>query len=151
MSELREECYQCLNKQNCIADYKSLYCTMSRKSNFKNIDYANGKDKQVKRTIVYNSLNKLVTIEFSNNINNPNTAIVGAIENNKKVVNIYKVNRVKYDSKLKTREVLRNINELNELTKNSELIGKLVFNHDESIESLMYILTEMYKVKERKS
>ena len=33
MSELREECYECLNNQSCIpgADYGSIYCSMYRK------------------------------------------------------------------------------------------------------------------------
>ena len=33
MSELREECYKCLNNQRCIpgADYKSIYCSLNRK------------------------------------------------------------------------------------------------------------------------
>ena len=33
MSELREECYKCLNNQNCIsgADYGSFYCMTRRK------------------------------------------------------------------------------------------------------------------------
>ena len=33
MSELREECYKCLNNQNCIsgADYGSIYCIARRK------------------------------------------------------------------------------------------------------------------------
>lgn len=34
-----------------------------------------------------------------------------------------------------------------ELQENSELIGKLKFYNDESIESLIYILSEMYKLK----
>ena len=33
MSELRDECYKCLNNQNCIsgADYGSFYCMTRRK------------------------------------------------------------------------------------------------------------------------
>ena len=33
MSELREECYKCLNNQKCLggAEYGSLYCMMNRK------------------------------------------------------------------------------------------------------------------------
>ena len=33
MSELREECYKCLNNQSCIpgADYGSIYCSLHRK------------------------------------------------------------------------------------------------------------------------
>ena len=33
MSELREECYKCLNNQKCIsaADYGSIYCMAHRK------------------------------------------------------------------------------------------------------------------------
>lgn len=33
MSELREECYECLNNQSCIpgADYGSIYCSIYRK------------------------------------------------------------------------------------------------------------------------
>lgn len=45
MSELRKECYRCLNKNNCIGDYGSIYCMINRRYNFNNIDFASGKDK----------------------------------------------------------------------------------------------------------
>ena len=33
MSELRDECYKCLNNQKCLggAEYGSLYCMMNRR------------------------------------------------------------------------------------------------------------------------
>lgn len=91
-------------------------------------------------------LTKLVEIEFSKDIDAADVAIIGAIEDGKKVVNLYKVDRNNYIPKLKVKEVSHNIANLKELQKNSEIIGKLIFYNDESIESLMYILSEMYKV-----
>lgn len=92
-------------------------------------------------------INKLVKIEFSKDINNADIGIIGSIEQGKKVVNIYKVNRSQYEPKLKVKEVSHNKKDLVELAENSELVGKLIFNHDESIESLIHILSEMYKLK----
>lgn len=90
---------------------------------------------------------KLVTIEFSKDIKNADIGIIGGIESGKKVVRLYKVDRNKYEPKLKIKEVSRNKEDLEELQDNSELIGKLVFNHDASIESLIYVLADMYKLQ----
>lgn len=40
MSELRDECYKCLNNQNCLggAEYGSLYCMMNRRLKMQNED-----------------------------------------------------------------------------------------------------------------
>ena len=45
MSELRKECYKCLNRNSCIGDYGSIYCMINRRYNFNNIDFASEKDK----------------------------------------------------------------------------------------------------------
>lgn len=95
---------------------------------------------------IQNNLSKAVIIEFSKDINNADIGIIGSVENNKKVINLYKVDRNKYEPKLKIKEISRNKENLIELADNSELIGKLIFNHNESIESLIYILAEMYKL-----
>lgn len=92
-------------------------------------------------------INKLITIEFSRDINNSEIAIIGCIEEGNKVVNLYKVDRKRYEPKLKVKEISYNKEDLKELQKNSELIEKLKFYNDESIESLIYILSEMYKLK----
>lgn len=44
MSELRDECYKCLNNQNCLsmADYGSFYCMTRRK--FKMPEYEDNKE-----------------------------------------------------------------------------------------------------------
>ena len=94
--------------------------------------------------------NRCVTIELSTNIDNPDIGIIGGFENGKKVVSFYKVNRSKYEPKLKLGKATNNKQDLIELMENSELIGKLVFHHQESIESLMLILSEVYKKGERK-
>lgn len=53
MSELRKECYECLNKNNCIGEYRSLFCTLNRKYNFNNhIDFSNGEDKTINSTYI---------------------------------------------------------------------------------------------------
>lgn len=44
MSELREECYKCLNNSRCIGEYRSMYCLLNRRYDFRNIDYAEEKD-----------------------------------------------------------------------------------------------------------
>ena len=38
MSELRDECYKCLNNQKCLggAEYGSLYCMMNRRLKMQN-------------------------------------------------------------------------------------------------------------------
>lgn len=48
MSELREECYKCLNNQECIsgADYGSIYCMTRRK--FKMQEPIDKKEKRIK-------------------------------------------------------------------------------------------------------
>lgn len=92
-------------------------------------------------------IGKLVTIEFSRDINNADIAIIGAVEDGKKVVNFYKVDRKQYTPKLKVKEVSKNKADLIELQEKCNLIGKLVFNHNESIESLIAILVEMYKLQ----
>ena len=91
--------------------------------------------------------NKLITVEFSKDITKPNIAIIGAIREEKKIVKIYNVDLDKYEPKLKLKEVSRNKEDLEELMDNSELICELVFNANESIESLMYVLAELYEVK----
>ena len=83
-------------------------------------------------------------IEFSKDCNNPNIAIIGCIRDNQKVVKLYNVDRSKYTPKLKVKEVSHNTEELEELERNFELVAELVFNHNESIESLAYILRELY-------
>lgn len=93
-----------------------------------------------------NALEKLVSVEFSQNVNEPNIAIIGSIQNEKKILNLYKVDREKYEPKLKLKEVSRNREDLEELRENSELVCKLIFNHDESIESLISILSELYNL-----
>ena len=45
MSELRKECYECLNRNRCIGEYKSFYCMVNRRYNFNNIDFTSEKDK----------------------------------------------------------------------------------------------------------
>lgn len=90
-----------------------------------------------------------VIIEFSKDINNPNIGIIGAISENKKIVNLYKVDRNKYEPKLKIKEISHNKEDLKELEDNSELIGKLIFYNDASIESLMAVLTELYNLKNK--
>ena len=45
MSELRKECYECLNRNRCIGEYKSFYCMINRRYNFNNIDFTSEKDK----------------------------------------------------------------------------------------------------------
>lgn len=95
----------------------------------------------------YKLLDKLVTIEFSKDPENAEIAIIGAVENNKKVVNLYKIDRRKYTPKLKVKEVSHNVKDLTELTQNGTLIGKLIFNTNESIQSLGYVLHEMYNLK----
>lgn len=92
-------------------------------------------------------IGKLVTIEFSKDIKNADIAIVGAVENGKKVVNFYRVDRKQYEPKLKVKEVSKNKSDLIELQEKCELVGKLIFNHNESIESLIAILVEMYKLQ----
>lgn len=53
MSELRKECYECLNRDRCIGEYKSFYCMTNRKYNFnKHIDFSNGKDKTITSTYI---------------------------------------------------------------------------------------------------
>ena len=91
--------------------------------------------------------NKLITVEFSKDITKPDIAIIGAIRENQKIVKIYKVDLNKYKPKLKLKEVSHNRNDLEELMDNSELICELVFNANESIESLMYVLAEKKKKK----
>ena len=91
--------------------------------------------------------NKLITVEFSKDIINPDIAIIGAIRENQKIVKIYKVDLNKYKPKLKLKEVSHNKEDLEELMDNSELICELVFNANKSIESLMYVLADLYKVK----
>ena len=92
-------------------------------------------------------IKKLVTVEFSKDINNPDIGIIGALdEAGRKIVNIYKVDRGKYTPKLKVKEISRNYDNLKELADNNELICRLVFNNNESIESLIYILSELYNI-----
>ena len=83
-------------------------------------------------------------IEFSKDCKNPNIAIIGCISDNQKVVKLYNVDRSKYTPKLKVKEVSHNLEELKEIEENSELVAELVFNQDESIESLIYILRVLY-------
>ena len=52
--------------------------------------------------------NKLITVEFSKDITNPDIAIIGAIRENQKIVKIYKVDLNQYKPKLKLKEVSRN-------------------------------------------
>lgn len=93
---------------------------------------------------------KLITVEFSKDITKPNIAIVGAIRGNQKIVKIYKVDLNKYKPKLKIKEVSHNKDDLEELMNNCELVCELVFNANENIESLMYILADLYKLKGEK-
>ena len=90
---------------------------------------------------------ELITVEFSKDITKPDIAIIGAVRENQKIVKIYKVDLNKYKPKLKPKEVSRNKEDLEELMDNSELICELVFNANESIESLMYVLADLYKIK----
>lgn len=48
----------------------------------------------------------------------------------------------------RNKEVSRNTKDLQELADNSNFLGKLVFNQNESIESLMFILSELYRLEE---
>ena len=53
MSELRKECYECLNKNNCIGEYRSLFCTLNRKYNFNNhINFSNEEDKSINSSYI---------------------------------------------------------------------------------------------------
>ena len=45
MSELRKECYECLNRNRCIGEYKSFYYMINRRYNFNNINFTSEKDK----------------------------------------------------------------------------------------------------------
>lgn len=90
---------------------------------------------------------KSITVEFSKDITKPNIAIIGAIREGKKIVKIYNVDLDKYEPKLKLKEVSYNKEDLEELMDNSELICELVFNANESIESLIYVLADLYKIK----
>lgn len=92
-----------------------------------------------------NYKNKGIAIELSSDINKPNIGIIGGFEDGQKVVYFYKVDRSKYEPKLKLGKATNNKQDLIEFMENSELIGKLVFHHQESIESLMLILSEIYK------
>lgn len=87
-------------------------------------------------------------IEFSKDIENANIGILGGLEDGKKVVKFYKVDRETYTPKFKVKEVSKNTKDLQELADNSNFLGKLVFNHNESIESLMFILSELYRLEE---
>lgn len=89
----------------------------------------------------------LVTVEFSKDITKPDIAIIGAIRENQKVVKIYRVDLSKYEPKLKLKEVSHNKADLEEVMRNCELVCELVFNANESIESLMYVLADLYKLK----
>ena len=91
-------------------------------------------------------IGKALQIEFSKDINNPNIGIIGAIRKGKKVVKFYNVDRNKYTPKLKLKEVSHNKSDLEELECNSEFIGELVFYNNESIESLICVLKELYEV-----
>ena len=86
-----------------------------------------------------------ITIELSSDIDKPDVGIIGGFENGKKVVSFYKVDRNQYEPKLELGKATTNKEDLTELMENADLIGKLVFHHQESIESLMLILREMYK------
>lgn len=75
MSELREECRQCVNNQKCIGRYESIHCMINRKYDFKNIDYGSGKDKTSKTIIIEceilenkikNLKHKLLTQQYEN-------------------------------------------------------------------------------------
>lgn len=87
---------------------------------------------------------KEIIVEFSKDINNAQIGIIGAFEDNKKIVKLYKIDRNVYNPKLKPQEVCHNVEYLKELENNSELICKLVFYNNESIESLIYVLFELY-------
>lgn len=87
-------------------------------------------------------------IEFSRDVSKANIGILGGIEDGKKVVRFYKVDRETYTPKFKIKEVSRNTKDLQELADNSDFLGKLVFNQNESIESLMFILSELYRLEE---
>ena len=63
MSELRRECYGCLNRNGCIGEYRSIYCMLSRKYDFNNIDYGREKDKTSNSMI-------LSPVVLENRINN---------------------------------------------------------------------------------
>lgn len=53
MSELRKECYECLNKNNCIGEYRSIFCTSNRKYNFNDhVDFSNRGDKTTTSTYI---------------------------------------------------------------------------------------------------
>lgn len=52
MSELRKECYECLNRNKCIGEYKSFYCMINRKYNFDYMDFSNGEDKTINSTYI---------------------------------------------------------------------------------------------------
>lgn len=75
MSELREECRQCVNNQNCIGEYRSIYCSLNRKYDFKNIDFGSEGDKTSKTIIIgrdilenrtKNLKHKLLTQQYEN-------------------------------------------------------------------------------------
>ena len=87
MSELREECYKCLNNQSCpsIADYGSIVCMTTRKfkmprNNEEDSVYAtkfavmqqqiNEKDKRIKELEEINTANKKVIEEHCDYIQN---------------------------------------------------------------------------------
>ena len=85
MSELREECYKCLNNQKCLggAEYGSLYCMMNRKLKMQSEDdsvYAHKfatmqkqideKDKRIKELEEYifiaPDLDEMTAIKYAN-------------------------------------------------------------------------------------
>ena len=87
MSELREECYKCLNNQSCpsIADYGSIVCMTTRKfkmprNNEEDSVYAtkfavmqqqiNEKDKRIKELEEINTANRKVIVEQCDYIQN---------------------------------------------------------------------------------
>ena len=80
MSELREECYKCLNNRKCLggADYGSFYCMMNRRLKMQNEDdsvYAHKfaimqkqideKDKRIKELEEENYVQKVALLENS--------------------------------------------------------------------------------------
>lgn len=65
MSELRKECYKCLNNQECIfgADYGSIYCMTRRK--FKMQEPIDKKEKRIKKLEKENRKLKVIRSEYA--------------------------------------------------------------------------------------
>lgn len=69
MSELRKECYKCLNSNSCIGDYGSIYCMVNRKYIFnKGIDFSKEKDRTINSRYINISVIKQRIAELENEL-----------------------------------------------------------------------------------